>query len=113
MIASGALQPGERLLSVRELASRAGINPNTVQKALTELESRGIVYSKRTSGRFITDDTERILRLREELAEKEIRDFLEAMKKLGYSEAEAGSLVCKKVQESPQINDDARKETCL
>lgn len=93
MIASGMLAPGDRLLSVREFASQANVNPNTMQKALTELENRGIVYSKRTSGRFITDDTECISKLRMELAEKEITDFLGAMKRLGYSESEAARLI--------------------
>lgn len=102
MIASGILAPGDRLLSVREFASQANINPNTMQKALTELEELGIVYSKRTSGRFVTDDTERISRLREELAEKEISDFLGAMKRLGYSGSEVGRLVCEKAQISEQ-----------
>ena len=98
MIASGMLAPGDRLLSVREFASQANINPNTMQKALTELEDRGIVYSKRTSGRFVTDDTERISQLREELAEKEITDFLTAMKRLGYSDTQAGRLVCERAK---------------
>ncbi|WP_432649494.1 GntR family transcriptional regulator [Huintestinicola sp.] len=93
MIASGMLAPGDRLLPVREFASQANVNPNTMQKALTELENRGIVYSKRTSGRFITDDPERISKLREELAEKEIASFLGAMKRLGYSESEAARLI--------------------
>lgn len=96
MIASGMLAPGDRLLSVREFASQANVNPNTMQKALTELENRGIVYSKRTSGRFITDDHERISKLREELAEKEITAFLGAMKRLGYSESEAARLISEK-----------------
>lgn len=96
MIASGMLAPGDRLLSVREFASQANVNPNTMQKALTELENRGIVYSKRTSGRFITDDPERISKLREELAEKEITAFLGAMKRLGYSESEAARLISEK-----------------
>lgn len=93
MIASGMLTPGDRLLSVREFASQANVNPNTMQKALTELENRGIVYSKRTSGRFITDDPQRISQLREELAEKEITAFLGAMKRLGYSESDAARLI--------------------
>lgn len=93
MIASGMLAPGDRLLSVREFASQANVNPNTMQKALTELENRGIVFSKRTSGRFITDDPQRISKLRMELAEKEISDFLSAMKRLGYSESEAAGLI--------------------
>ena len=96
MIASGMLAPGDRLLSVRDFASQANVNPNTMQKALTELENRGIVYSKRTSGRFITDDPERISKLREELAEKEITAFLGAMKRLGYSESETARLISEK-----------------
>ena len=96
MIASGMLAPGDRLLSVRDFVSQANVNPNTMQKALTELENRGIVYSKRTSGRFITDDPERISKLREELAEKEITAFLGAMKRLGYSESEAARLISEK-----------------
>lgn len=100
MIASGMLSPGDRLLSVREFASEANVNPNTMQKALTELENRGIVYSKRTSGRFITDDTERIARLREELAEKEMTSFLSAMKRLGYSEEESAELIVRRSTDS-------------
>lgn len=98
MIASGMLAPGERLLSVREFASQANVNPNTMQKAFAELENRGIVYSRRTSGRFITDDPERISKLREELAEKEIAAFLGAMKRLGYSEVEAARLISDREQ---------------
>lgn len=102
MIASGMLAPGDRLLSVREFASQANVNPNTMQKALTELENRGIVYSKRTSGRFITDDPERILILREELAEKEITAFLGAMKRLGFSEDETARLISERNSDREQ-----------
>ena len=56
MIVSGMLSPGDRLLSVREFAAEAGVNPNTMQKALTELEKKGVVSSQRTLGRFVTDD---------------------------------------------------------
>ncbi len=97
-IAVGEYKAGDKLLPVRELAAVAEVNPNTMQKALTELEDRGIVYSKRTSGRFVTDDTERISQLREELAEKEITDFLTAMKRLGYSDTQAGRLVCERAK---------------
>ena len=56
-IISGAYRPGDKLPSVRELAQEASVNPNTMQKALSELERTGLVYSQRTSGRFITEDT--------------------------------------------------------
>ena len=55
-IVSGAFPPGERLPSVRDLATEAGVNPNTMQRALTELERDGLVYSQRTTGRFVTED---------------------------------------------------------
>ena len=56
-IVSGIYKPGDRLPSVRDLAVEAAVNPNTMQKALSELERSGLVYSQRTSGRFITEDT--------------------------------------------------------
>lgn len=55
-IISGKYSPGDKLPSVRDLAAVAAVNPNTMQKALTELERTGLVYSQRTSGRFITED---------------------------------------------------------
>ena len=63
-IVSGIYQPGDKLPSVRELAQEASVNPNTMQKALSELERTGLVYSQRTSGRFITEDTSMIQRLK-------------------------------------------------
>ncbi|MGN0641910.1 MAG: GntR family transcriptional regulator [Huintestinicola sp.] len=93
MIASGLLEPGGRLPSVRELAADAGVNPNTMQKALAELERRDIVFSQRTSGRFVTSDPERLDKLRRELAEKKIRYYLDSMSRLGFSEKEAAELL--------------------
>ena len=93
MIASGLLNSGDRLPSVRELAGDAGVNPNTMQKALTELEKRGVVYSRRTTGRFVTDNPEKLRALREELAGKEIKSFLEAMRRLGYTSEETAGLL--------------------
>lgn len=55
-IVSGRYQPGDKLPSVRDLAAEASVNPNTMQKAFAELERTGLVYSRRTSGRFITED---------------------------------------------------------
>lgn len=95
MIASGMLSPGERLMSVREFAADASVNPNTMQKALTELEKKGIVSSRRTAGRFITDDPAKLKELREELAGKEIQSFLSAMRRLGYSSVQASELISK------------------
>ena len=84
-IVSGELPKGERLESVRDLAIVAKVNPNTMQKALAELERIGLVRTERTSGRFITDDEELILSMKKELAEKEIKEFLEKMKQMGLT----------------------------
>ena len=92
-IVSGKYQPGDKLPSVRDLAAQAGVNPNTMQKALTELEKKGVVYSQRTLGRFVTDDPMKLSELREELAQKEITSFLGAMKRLGYTRSEVVALL--------------------
>lgn len=83
-IASGAFSPGERLPAVRELAIDAGVNPNTVQRALSELERGGLVYALRTTGRFVTEDAYRIAAEREHLAREKAQAFLDAMERLGY-----------------------------
>ena len=75
-IVSGKYQPGDKLPSVRDLAAQAGVNPNTMQKALSELERENLVHSARTSGRFITEDKAMIEKMREELASTQIKDFL-------------------------------------
>jgi len=84
-IISGGLAPGERLASVRDLAMEAGVNPNTMQRALQELEREGLVFSQRTSGRFVTEDVREIERAKRAVADERLRDFLGAMEKLGYS----------------------------
>lgn len=83
-IISGKYQPGEKLPSVRELAAEAAVNPNTMQRAFAELERAGLVYSRRTSGRFITEDQEMIERLKTDIAKEKIKEFLESMLQLGY-----------------------------
>ena len=83
-IAAGALSPGERLPSVRDLAAEAGVNPNTMQRALQELERQGLVYSQRTSGRFVTEETDVIENAKRSLADEQVRGFLDAMARLGY-----------------------------
>ena len=83
-IVSGALSPGERLPSVRDLAMEAGVNPNTMQRALQELEREGLVFSQRTAGRFVTEDVTVIDEVKKTLARGQIESFLEAMGELGY-----------------------------
>ena len=95
-IISGGVPPGGRLPSVRELAAEAGVNPNTLQRALAELERDGLVYSQRTAGRFVTDDPARIQAAKRTLAEGYIGRFLTAMEDLGYERDEIVSLLTKK-----------------
>ena len=92
-IISGTYQSGDKLPSVRELAGIAAVNPNTMQKALSELERTGLVYSQRTSGRFITEDKQMIQNLKFSLAEDKIAEFLDNMNKLGFEKSEILALV--------------------
>ncbi|MCI8891038.1 MAG: GntR family transcriptional regulator [Eubacterium sp.] len=92
-IISGKYTPGEKLPSVRELAAQAAVNPNTMQRAFAELERTGLVYSKRTSGRFITEDQEMIDTIRADLAKEKILQFLESMHQLGYEKEQTLSLM--------------------
>ena len=92
-IVTGAFPPGERLPSVRDLATEAGVNPNTMQRALTELERDGLVYSQRTAGRFVTEDQSMIASAKRSLAESHIQTFLRAMAHLGYDREEILTLL--------------------
>lgn len=94
-IIAGVYQPGDKLPSVRDLALEAAVNPNTMQKALSELERSGLVYSQRTSGRFITEDTEMLTQMKKELATEHIQEFFQKMEQLGFSRAELLTLVTK------------------
>lgn len=98
-IASGFYQPGDKLPSVREIAAIAAVNPNTVQKALGELERTGLIHSKRTTGRFVTEDESQIQALKEDQVNLLIETFYQGMEKLGYSRQEAVELVRVKKEE--------------
>ena len=95
MIISGFYKPGERLPSVREFASEAGVNPNTMQRAMLELEREGLVYSQRTSGRLITEDKELIERIRNNIAMDKIKEFIKTMENLGYSKKDIAEMMNK------------------
>ena len=98
-IVSGVFPPGERLPSVRDLATEAGVNPNTMQRAMTELERDGLVYSQRTAGRFVTEDHAVIEAAKRDLAQRHIHAFLAAMLRLGYGREEIISLLEQEHQE--------------
>ena len=84
-IVTGRYLPGEKLPSVRELAAEAGINPNTVQRAFSELEREGLIYTQRATGKYVTENTDDIKSARRSLARTQVADFLRAMQSLGFS----------------------------
>ena len=92
-IVSGTLPPGSKVPSVRELASEAAVNPNTMQRALAELERMGLMRTERTSGRFITEDSERISGLKQDMANTEAASFLKRMQQLGLGVDEIMDLI--------------------
>lgn len=92
-IVSGVYKAGDKIPPVRELATEAAVNPNTMQKALAELERMGLLYTQRTSGRFVTEDGEMINKIKNEMASEQIKIFLENMKQLGYDTKETISII--------------------
>ena len=98
-IITGRYQPGDKLPSVRDLAQEAAANPNKMQKALSELERSGLIYSQRTSGRFITEDKELIHQMKKELAAAEVSAFVAHMKQLGITPEEIRQLLAETIEE--------------
>ncbi len=92
-IVSGRLKSGDKLPSVRDLAVEYGVNPNTMQKALSQLEWEKLVYTVRTTGRYVTEDTELIGKLRKELADMRISELFEKLQQLGYGKREIKELL--------------------
>lgn len=92
-IVAGEYGAGARLPGVRELAAEAAVNPNTMQRALQELEARGLVNTQRTAGRTVTEDAARIAQLRGQLALRQAAAFLSAMRALGYEKPETLALL--------------------
>ena len=101
-IVSGEYPPASRLPSVRDLASDAGVNPNTMQRALAELERTGLLFSQRTAGRFITEDADLIAAVRETLAVGQINLFFNSMRAIGYDKQETLHLTERVLNEGAQ-----------
>ena len=87
-IISGKLKPNEKLLPVRELSLKLKVNPNTLQKALSELEDLKLIYTERTNGKYVTSDTKLIEKYREQEALNLTKKYLTSMKELGITEKE-------------------------
>lgn len=92
-VVTGVYPPGERVPAVRDLAAQAQVNPNTMQRALTEMESRGLLVTQRTTGRTVTSDTALIAKTRQALAASLAQDFLAQAKALGLTREEILALL--------------------
>lgn len=92
-IARGEFGPGEKIPAVRELAMEAGVNPNTMQKALAELEREGLLFSERTSGRYVTEDIKVINEMKIALSREFVNELFENLSRLGMTTADIKSAV--------------------
>ena len=101
-IVAGEYRAGGKLPSVRELAAEAAVNPNTMQRALTELEREGMVFPQRTAGRFVTEDAALIAAARETLAREQTAGYLSAMRALGCGIAEIRGLIDELTEEKEE-----------
>ena len=104
-IVAGHYSPGDKLPAVRDLAIEAAVNPNTAQRALMELEREGLVYSQRTSGRFVTEDNDVIEKIKDALAMELVVAFLEKMAAIGYSAKETYALIERKTRKGDTNGD--------
>lgn len=92
-ILTGEYKAGDKIPSVRDLAMDAAVNPNTMQRALQDLERDGLIFAQRTSGRLVTEDKNMILSLKESFAKELIEDFIKSLSELGFSKKEIISAV--------------------
>lgn len=92
-VLSGEYLPGEQIPTVRQLALEAAVNPNTVQRAFAELEYEGIIISKGTLGRFVTEDTKVVEICRKKMAQQLVKNFLENMEQLSISKEQAIAMI--------------------
>lgn len=97
-ICSGIYQPGSKMPSVRDLAAEAAVNPNTMQRALSELENAGLLYSQRTTGRFVTEDINLIKETRAKISQEHIHQFLNKMSELGFNNEEIIEILTNKTR---------------
>lgn len=104
-IARGKLKAGDKVPSVRELAVIAGVNPNTMQKALSELEREGVLYSQRTSGRFVSDISTYDTDMKRDVGKKYIKVYVDEMRLLGYDDDELVEAVKQYIEESEQLSE--------
>lgn len=92
-VLSGEYSAGEQIPTVRQIALEAAVNPNTVQHAFSELENEGLIISKGTLGRFVTDDVEVVTACRRRMAEQLVREFAKNMEQLSITKEQAVTMV--------------------
>jgi DNA-binding transcriptional regulator YhcF (GntR family) len=97
-ISSGVYPLGSRLPSVRDLAQEAAVNPNTMQRALAKLEENGLIYTNRTSGRFVTEDVMMLKQVKSKLAQDHVNEFLKKMGELGFDRDDILSIITKSME---------------
>ena len=107
-IIAGEYAPGSAFPTVRELASDAGVNRNTMQRAMAELENEGLLITNRTAGRTVTTDLPLIEQMRRELAEKQVDTFLQEMASLGYSLQGALAEVAARIGAAARASSETR-----
>lgn len=105
-IATGAWPPGEKIPAVRDLAVEFGVNPNTMQRSLSELERDGLLYSERTAGRYATKDKAMIAKARREMAMEYIENFLKKMFEMGFSKEQIKEIINKEVENYVKSSHD-------
>ncbi|MCD7736077.1 MAG: GntR family transcriptional regulator [Lachnospiraceae bacterium] len=92
-IVTGRIKPGAKLPSVRDLALQYSINPNTVSRVYRELETEELCFTRRGMGTFVTEDAGRVEKLREDMAQELVREFLAGIRQLGMTDEEALQLL--------------------
>jgi DNA-binding transcriptional regulator YhcF (GntR family) len=109
-IAAGKLVPGGKIASIREFADFYAVNPNTVQRALLELERDGLISTKRASGKTVTEDEKMVQELREGLAATRLESCLASMEALGYSPEEMAALFAQALKERKSLMRQTKEE---
>lgn len=112
-IATGALLPGDKLLSVRDFAKQARTNPNTVQRAYTELERIGVVETQRGQGTFVSDNPDIAREVRSEMTSSTVQSFVEEMRRLRYSDSDILALVSQQLTANNAMNSNGANEEDL
>lgn len=92
-IVAGEYAPGSKMPSVRDLAAEAAVNPNTMQRAMVELENKGLIITNRTSGRTVTEDTQVLAEIKKQKANILTTEYVTKMTEIGFSQREIIELI--------------------